>query len=80
MLALFYDTDQIAFAARSDALPGVTRSFASFSAAASEAATSRVYGGIPFRFASDDGLAAGIEIGDWAFTDILQPKGDRSRK
>lgn len=80
VLALFYATDQIAFAARSDALPGVTRSFAGFSAAASEAATSRVYGGIHFRFASDDGMAAGVEIGDWAFTHILQPKGDRSRK
>jgi membrane-associated phospholipid phosphatase len=80
VLARFYGTDRIAFATGSDGLPGVTRSFASFSAAAGEAAMSRVYGGIHFRFASDDGMAAGLEIGEWAFTRILQPKGDRSRK
>ncbi|PYQ19076.1 MAG: phosphatidic acid phosphatase, partial [Acidobacteria bacterium] len=57
-----------------------TRSFASFSAAADEAAVSRLYGGIHFRAANEDGQAAGILIGDWAFTNYMQPKGDRSRK
>ena len=80
VLALFYGTDLIAFSTGSDFLPGVTRSFTSFSDAASEAAMSRVYGGIHFRFASDDGMTAGLEIGEWAFTHILQPKGNRSRK
>ena len=80
VLALFYGTDRIAFATGSDSLPTVTRSFTSFSAAAAEAALSRVYGGIHFRFASDDGMAAGLEIGEWAFTHILQPKGNRSRR
>ncbi len=80
VLALFYGTDQVAFTTGSNFLPGVTRSFASFSDAASEAATSRVYGGIHFRFASEDGMAAGEEIGEWAFTHILQPKGNRSKK
>ena len=80
VLALFYGTDAISFQTGSDFLPGVVRSFSSFSAAASEAADSRVYGGIHFRFASDDGLAAGLSIGEWTFTHYLQPKADRSRK
>ena len=80
VLALFYGTDAISFQTGSDFLPGVVRSFSSFSAAANEAADSRVYGGIHFRFASDDGLAAGLSIGEWTFTHYLQPKADHSRK
>ena len=80
VLALFYGTDTISFTTGSDFLPGVFRSFSSFSAAASEAADSRVYGGIHFRFASDDGLAAGLRIGERTFTRYLQPKDNFSRK
>ena len=40
------------------------RSFASFEAAADEAATSRLYGGIHYAFDNDDGLASGRCIGD----------------
>ncbi|PYT59817.1 MAG: hypothetical protein DMG35_13385 [Acidobacteria bacterium] len=80
VLARFYGTDSIAFTTGSDFLPGVTRSFTGFSAAASEAAVSRLYGGIHYRSANEDGLAAGIDIGEWTFTHYLQPKGNRSRK
>jgi len=51
------------FTATSDALPGVTRSFPSFAAAAAEAGVSRVYGGIHFPFDNRDGLALGQKIG-----------------
>ena len=80
VLARFYGTDNIAFTIGSDFLPGVTRSFTSFSAAASEAALSRIYGGIHFRSASEDGLASGVAIGEFTFENYLQPKGNRSRK
>src|SRR5436309_1137204 len=63
VLALFYETDNIRFTTGSDFLPGMQRSFHSFSAAATEAADSRVYGGIPFRFASEDGVVGGRGIG-----------------
>ena len=79
VLAMFYGTDHIAFTTTSDSVPGVLRSFSSFSAAASEAAISRIYGGIHFRSASQDGLTAGIAIGEWTFTHYMQSKGDRSR-
>jgi membrane-associated phospholipid phosphatase len=80
VLARFYGSDNVAFTAGSDFLPGVTRSFTSFSAAAGEAAISRLYGGIHFRSAIEDGLVAGIHIGEFTFAHYLQPKGNRSRK
>src|SRR5947207_3043059 len=49
VLAMFYGTDNVAFATGSDFLPGMTRHFSSFSAAARQAAVSRLYAGIHFR-------------------------------
>jgi hypothetical protein len=80
VLARFYGTDAIAFNTGSDVLPGVTRSFDRFSAAANEAALSRLYGGIHCRAANEDGLESGIQIGEWAFTHVMQPKGNPSRR
>jgi hypothetical protein len=77
---MFYGRDDIAFTTGSDFLPGVARDFAGFSAAAEEAALSRLYGGIHFRSANNDGLTAGITIGEWTFARYMQPKGNRSRK
>jgi hypothetical protein len=80
VLAVFYGTDAVAFTTGSDFLPGVFRSFPSFSAAAAEAADSRLYGGIHFRAANVDGLQAGVRIGERACTEFLVKKGNRSRK
>lgn len=80
VLAMFYGTDAISFTTGSDFLPGVIRSFDSFSAAANEAALSRIYGGIHYRFACEDGVEAGIRIGEWTFRHYLRPTGNRSRK
>jgi membrane-associated phospholipid phosphatase len=80
VLAAFFGTDDVAFTTGSDFLPGVTRQFTSFSAAASEAALSRLYAGIHYRSANEDGLAAGLEIGEWTVTHLMQEKGNRSRK
>ena len=80
VLALFYGTDDLPFTTGSDGLPGVFRSYDRFSAAAEEAMDSRLYGGIHYRFANEDGLSAGLEVGAWTFRQYLQPKGNRSRK
>src|SRR5262249_42190225 len=71
VLTMFYGTDKIPFSSASDFLPGVSRSFSSFSAAAEEAALSRLYGGIHFRSANEDGLQAGLNIGFWTCTHYL---------
>jgi hypothetical protein len=55
--------DRISLDATSPTLPGVTRHFTSFSQAAREAAMSRVYGGIHFVKAVEDGFAEGKAIG-----------------
>ena len=55
--------DAIAFSITSTTLPGVTRRFSSFSQAAREAGMSRVFGGIHFLHAVEDGLDAGGKIG-----------------
>ncbi len=80
VLALFYRTDDVAFTATSDFLPGVTRDFNSFSAAADEAALSRLYGGIHYRSANEDGLRAGVAIGAWTVRNVMRAEGDRSRR
>src|SRR4029450_2765856 len=74
VLALFYGTDNIVFDPGSDFLPRVFRLFTSFSAAAREAALSRLYGGIHYRSANEDGLTSGIAVGMWTFRNYLQPK------
>jgi membrane-associated phospholipid phosphatase len=62
-LAAYFGTDEVAFATTSDGLPGVTRSFRRFSAAAAEAGMSRIYGGIHWQFDNAAGLRCGREIG-----------------
>ena len=52
---------------------GITRSFTSFAQAARESADSRVYAGIHFRSACEDGLVLGRKIGRRTATLYLQP-------
>lgn len=80
VLPFFYGTEDLPFTTGSDFLPGVTRSFSTCLDAAEEAALSRVYGGIHFRSANEDGLQAGISIGEWTDSHYLQLKSNHSRK
>jgi membrane-associated phospholipid phosphatase len=57
-------------------LAGVTRSFASFSAAAAEAGQSRIYGGIHWQFDNTAALAAGSQLGDHVYARYLARIGD----
>jgi membrane-associated phospholipid phosphatase len=79
VLTLFYGTENLPFTTGSDSLAGVYRSFSTCLDAAEEAALSRIYGGIHFRSASEDGLQAGISIGEWTVAHYLRPKGNHSR-
>jgi hypothetical protein len=53
---------------------GATRTFASFSQAADENASSRVMAGIHFRFSCTAGQQMGTKIGNWVVDNYLQPK------
>jgi hypothetical protein len=79
VLPLFFGTEDLPFTTGSDFLPGVFRSFSTCQDAAEEAALSRIYGGIHFRSASEDGLQAGSSIGEWTVTHYLLPQGNHSR-
>lgn len=63
--------NNVNFTTTSIGLPGVERSFKSFSAAADEAGISRIYGGIHFNSANRDGLAAGRALGNYVFGNFL---------
>jgi hypothetical protein len=74
VLARFFGTDQISFSMTSGApFAEITRSFTSFTQAAQENADSRVYAGIHFRTACQDGIKQGEQIGRRAFAQYLQP-------
>jgi PAP2 superfamily len=69
-LADFFGTDNFAFSLINAAMPGVVRSFSSFSQAADEASASRIFAGQHFRADEDAGQALGRQVGDFV-TDNL---------
>ena len=69
----FFGTDRLDFSLTNPSLPGIVRSFHSFSQASDEAAASRIYAGQHFRYDEDAGQALGDEVGDFVFDSILGP-------
>jgi hypothetical protein len=73
-LAAVLGTDQVSFSTTSgQPFDGITRSFTSFSGAARESADSRIYAGIHFRSACEDGLVLGRQIGQRVAAMYLRP-------
>lgn len=73
VLANFFGTDKVDFTVGCDALPGVTRSYHSFQATAEEIGRSRIYGGIHFRTADENGRAVGAALGADVVEQFLRP-------
>ncbi len=70
----FFRDDHVPFTFTSGPpFAGMTRSFTGFSQAASEVGDSRVYAGIHFRTAVEDGIQEGKKIGHFTFTHFLKP-------
>jgi len=72
VLAGFFGDHQ-SFAVTSPALPGVTRSFDSFSAAATEAGLSRIYAGVHTRLDHVAGLTLGHDVANFVLHNALLP-------
>jgi hypothetical protein len=72
VLADFYGTDNVHFTLTSDELPGVTRSYQSFSQAAEENGMSRIYLGIHYVFDKTAGIASGDAIGNYVANNVMQ--------
>jgi membrane-associated phospholipid phosphatase len=74
VLARFFETDYVSFQTTSGApYAGITRRFWSFSEAAQENGASRVLAGIHFPTAVKAGYDQGIQIGAYAFDQLLAP-------
>lgn len=74
VLSTVLGSDHVAFSVTSGRpFEGISRSFTGFSQAARESADSRVYAGIHFRSACEDGLALGEKIGRRTVALYLQP-------
>jgi len=54
-------------------MPGITRSFTSFSQAAQENGRSRIYMGVHWRFDDIDGEQLGRQIADYTISHALEP-------
>jgi hypothetical protein len=73
VLTSFFGGDSFHFSATSTALPGVERFFPSFSAAESEAAVSRIYGGQHFRTDEVAGEQLGSQVSNYVLHKLLLP-------
>ena len=72
VLAAFFGSDNIPFTTVSEDVPGVSRSYASFSEAAAEAGMSRIYGGIHFMSANQQGILSGARLGHFVMENFLK--------
>lgn len=72
VLASFFG-ERTHFTVDNDLLIGVTRSFRSFSDALDEVKNARIFAGIHFRSACDDGQAVGINVANWVLDNALLP-------
>ena len=79
VLISFFERDHFNFNVSSEVLPGVERSFASFSAAAEEATLSRVFAGQHFRFDLTAGGRLGREVADFVTDNFLTPRHRRDQ-
>ncbi len=72
VLPQFFGTNT-PFIVESDQMPGVTRSFTSFDGALDEIADARVFGGIHFRTACNDGRTLGTAVGNYVLQNAFLP-------
>jgi PAP2 superfamily len=80
LLAYFFGGDRIHFEVGSDDMPGVRRSFNSFSEAAFESGISRIYGGIHFSNSNVQGLSIGAAVGTFVAWNYLRPVSDQHQR
>ncbi len=76
VLRVFYGTRQVSFAFDSQ-VAGLTsprHEYASTTAMLEDLSVSRIWGGMHFRFATDDGAALGKNVAKWVVTQRFQPR------
>ena len=73
VLISFFRRNDFDFTVTSEVLPGVDRSFTSFSAAAEEATLSRIFAGVHFRSDLTTGQRLGREVADFVIANFFTP-------
>jgi membrane-associated phospholipid phosphatase len=73
VLISFFRENHFDFNVTSEVLPGVDRSFTSFSAAAEEATLSRIFGGVHFRSDLTTGQRLGRQVADFVLDRLFTP-------
>jgi hypothetical protein len=73
VLISFFRENHFDFNVTSEVLPGVDRSFTSFSAAAEEATLSRIFGGVHFRSDLTTGHRLGRQVADFVLDHLFTP-------
>ncbi len=73
VLVSFFRGNHFDFTVTSEVLPGVDRSFTSFSAAAEEATLSRIFAGVHFRSDLTTGQRLGRKVADFVVDNFLTP-------
>lgn len=71
VLISFFHNDDFAFSVSSEVMPGVDRSFTSFTAAAEEATLSRIFAGVHFMFDLTTGQRLGSDVADFVIDNFL---------
>jgi membrane-associated phospholipid phosphatase len=61
------------FSVASPGMPGITRTFETFSAGVAQVTDARVFAGIHFRFACDSATAMGRQVAGWVLATQMQP-------
>ena len=74
VLVSFLKDNHFDFDVTSEVLPGVERSFHTFSDAAEEATLSRIFAGVHFRFDLTVGHRLGLEVADFVLDKLLLPR------
>jgi len=77
VLSAFFGKEHFDFVVTSEVLPGVERSFKSFSGANKEATLSRIFAGVHFRPDLTAGQKLGRRIADFVFDNFLTPIEER---
>jgi hypothetical protein len=72
VLINFFATNNFSFTVTSEVLPGVTRSFTTFTGAAKDAADSRIYAGQHYRTDENAGHEQGFRVADYIVDNFLR--------
>lgn len=68
--------DDTTYTVTSGGLPGVARTFTSFSAGVAQVGDARVFAGFHFRFSCDDAIGLGTAVADYAMSHLMLPAQD----